>query len=216
MSPWKPYQWRIGVSYQARAPAARSLCVSHEEIATIDSHQETQGRVYFTFSLFLQPRLSFILPSLLHAICSAFEKALQSDVTRENAFTALCDKAKNSWTVASEFCRHQSHKREVTRQKETGWDISHQNRRYTIKCMFKNYSVNFFGSWGINDSLPDALGTIKDDRVIILADGTCLQRGYYIAHAHFTVRVFEMSLFRLWIVLFRHSVGSTSEHASVF
>lgn len=121
-----------------------------------------------------------------------------------------------SWTVASEFCCHQSHKREVTRQKETGWDILHQNRRYTIKCMFKNDSVNFFGSWGINDSLPDALGTIKDDRVIILADGTCLLRGYYIAHAHFTVRVFEMSLFRLWIVLFRHSVGSTSEHASVF
>lgn len=96
MSPWKPYQWCIGVSYQARAPAARSLCVSHEEIATIDSHQETQGRVYFTFSLFLQPRLSFIHPSLLHAIRSAFEKALQSDVTRENAFTALCDKAKNT------------------------------------------------------------------------------------------------------------------------
>lgn len=96
MSPWKPYQWRIGVSYQARALAARSLCVSHEEITSIDSHQETQGRVYFTFSLFLQPCLSFILPSPLHAIYYTFEKALQSDVTRENGFTALCDKAKNT------------------------------------------------------------------------------------------------------------------------
>lgn len=39
--------------------------------------------------------------------------------------------------------------------------------------MFKNDTENFFGSWGINDSLPDAPGTIKRNRVIILADGTC-------------------------------------------